>query len=258
MDLIFNGKQQPVNLQNTYHGASCFFIGAGPSLNQLDLSLLNQRGITTFAVNNIAAKTVRPNIWCCIDKPTSFHRNIWSDPSILKFTKTENLDKGYNGGMIRHAPNLFYFEVNGDFHTDTFFTESTISCGRYSHHTDNLGLSGGRCVMLVAFRLMQYLGFGRVYLLGCDFNMTQEQPYAFEQTKWSGGVKTNNLKYEIIQARLKSLQPKMDQLGFQVYNCTPNSKLTIFPAMEFEQAIKLSRYNIIDNPDLKTMYDSSN
>lgn len=258
MELIYNEKQHPVNLQGIYKGASCFYIGAGPSLNQIEnptlVQLSQTRGITTFAVNNIAARNVRPNIWCCIDSPKSFHRNIWDDPSILKFTKTENWDHGYNGGMVNNAPNLFWFRINGDFNTETFFKESTISCGRYSHHTDNLGISGGRSVMLVAIRLMHYLGFKRVYLLGCDFNMQPEQPYAFEQTKWPGGVKTNNQMYSITEARLKSLIPQMDRDGFQVYNCTPNSKLSIFPEMKLEQAVKLATCSMIKEPNLKAMY----
>jgi hypothetical protein len=257
MELVYNSKQQPVYLEDTYKGASCFYIGAGPSLNNLDLSVLSQRGITTFAVNNIAAKTIRPNIWLGIDVPKSFHRNIWDDPSILKFTKTENWDHGYNGGMSNHAPNLFWFKLNTSFETSTFFKEPTISCGRAKDHPDNLGLSGGRSIILPAFRLMHYLGFRRIYLLGCDFNMLPEKPYAFEQTKWPGGVKTNNMMYEITAARLKSLIPQMDRDGFQVYNCTPGSKLTIYPEMELERAVKLARSTIIDNPNLKSMYGES-
>jgi hypothetical protein len=259
MDLVFNARQQPVSLEDIYKGSSCFFIGAGPSLNTIpNLSdVLSQRGILTFAVNNIAAKTIRPNIWCCIDKPKSFHRNIWDDPAILKFTKTDNWDHGYNGGMVNNAPNLFWFKINTYFTSSIFFKENTISCGRAKDSWDDIGQSGGRSVMLPALRLMYYLGIRRIYLLGCDFNMTNEQPYAFEQTKWPGGVKTNNRMYEILTARLKSLIPQMDRLGFQVYNCNPDSKLTIFPSMDFDRAVKLATATIQENPNLKSMYESS-
>ncbi len=257
MDLIFNAKQQPANLENIYKGSSCFFIGAGPSLNQLDSSLLSQRGILTFAVNNIAARNIRPNIWCCIDKPKSFHRNIWCDPAILKFTKTENSDHGFDGGMVNHVPNLFWFKINTFFNSSIFFSEKSISCGCSSTHTDNLGISGGRSVMLPSIRIMHYLGIRTIYLLGCDFNMQPNKPYAFEQTKWSGGIKTNNKMYEILTARLQSLQPKMAELGLKVFNCSPDSKLDIFPRIDFQQAIDIETSRFDKNPNLKSMYESA-
>ena len=37
--------------------------------------------------------------------------------------------------------------------------------------------------MLLGFRLLHYLGCPRIYLLGVDLWMTDEQPYAFEQSK---------------------------------------------------------------------------
>jgi hypothetical protein len=256
MDLLSNSKQQKVCLQDIYSGSTCFFIGAGPSLNQIEnlSQKLSQRGILTFAVNNIAAKTIRPNLWCCIDKPKSFHRNIWDDPAILKFTKTENWDHGYNGGMVNTAPNLFWFHLNTAFDTSCFFTESSISCGRAKDHPDNLGISGGRSVMLVALKLMVHLGFKTINLVGCDFHMNEKQPYAFEQTKWAGGIKTNNRMYEIIRDRLSSLIPQLDRMGVNIYNCTPNSKLDIFPYKDLDAALKLARYSIQDNPNLKEMY----
>ena len=113
--------------------------------------------------------------------------------------------------------------------------------------------------MLVALKLMYYLGFKNIYLLGCDFNMKHDDKkdgkgltYSFSQYKHQGGILTNNFAYKILNARLTALQPILKEHGCNVYNCLkPNeSNLTAFPFLPLDEAIDkaLEWYN----PNVKT------
>ena len=107
--------------------------------------------------------------------------------------------------------------------------------------------------MYPAFRLMYYLGFRNVYLLGCDFNMVHDgehkgkkggTTYAFEQYKWKGGVVTNNLNYDILSKRFVGLTDHFKHHNFKVWNSTPNSKLTAFPYMDLDKAVKKAKASL--------------
>ena len=245
-DLVYRNNKQPANLKNTYFNAGCFFIGSGPSLEKIDLSLLKNRGILSFAVNNVAAfPGIKPNFWCCTDNPNSFHQAIWTDPSIIKFVRAANAEKV-------DYPNLYSFDVNEDFKVETFFEEPTIAFGNHTDLIDAYGQKGGRSVIYCSFRLMYYLGIRRIYLIGCDFKMDESRPYVFNQQKWKGGVSTNNKHYEIMNIRFKHLNEKAKTLGLKFYNCSPESSLTAFDHLDFNEAIK--RETIETPKTLANMY----
>ena len=156
-------------------------------------------------------------------------------------------------------PNVFYYHTNEDFDIDTFFIEPTICFGNKSNIIDKYGHKGGRSVMFPAIRLMYYLGIRTIYLLGCDFNMLEKEPYAFEQDKWKGGCKTNNDCYKIMNDRFTKLRPVAEnQHGLKIYNCTPNSKLTAFDYMDYQEAISITLKGFPQQSDinLSKMYGS--
>lgn len=241
--------------QNLFNGSSCFFIGGGPSLNNHDLNPLSQRGILTFAVNNIAARNVKPNIWCSCDDPISFHKSIWRDPSILKLINSENYDKEYPGGRVKDCPNVVTFPLNKDFDPKSFFTEDTVNYGNHAGKRDILGQTGHRSVFYCSIRLMHYLGIKRIFLLGCDFCMEEQQPYAFEQGKWRGGVASNNIGYEKMAARFNALKPFMG--NFKIYNCG-NSSYNPFPRYDYNTALEQCIINPAKDGDLANMYLAKN
>ena len=81
---LYTADFDSISMANFYRGRSAFLMLSGPSLNQLDLSLLNQRGIVTMGVNN--AWTIhRPTLWTCVDDPGRFIDTGWKDPGITKF-----------------------------------------------------------------------------------------------------------------------------------------------------------------------------
>lgn len=244
---LFNARWDPVPLRNFYAGRSAFLILSGPSLNLLDLDALRRPGVLTMGVNNSWA-VFRPHLWTCVDHPRRFIDTGWKDARILKFAPASlhGLPLGVQGedGSIRNSAfkagqmpsTLFYKRTNGFDHTRFLRGESVMwGCG--NKQTDTLGITGKRSVMLVALRLLHHLGVKTVYLLGCDFAMSEERRYAFDETRTEKAIRNNNGLYEGLSRRFEALRPHFDAEGFRVVNCSPGSRLDAFERMDYADAV---------------------
>lgn len=246
--MLFTRDGHNVFLGDLFRGRPAILVCAGPSLTSHDLTLLDRRGVLTMAVNN-AATVVRPRMWCSVDDPGNFADAIWQDAGILKFVPLCHMEKPFTvrderGELVAAAervgdmPAVFGFRRNEAFVADQWLYEDTFNWGNHGNRTDAYGYKGGRSVMYVALRLLFYLGVRRVYLIGCDFRMEfGKQNYAFEQDRSASSVRGNNSAYDVFNARMFYLKPHFEQAGFQVFNCTPNSGLTVFPSASYEEAI---------------------
>lgn len=238
--LVFTAKYEPVILEDMYHGRSVFLICGGPSFAELDSSLLRRPGIVTMCVNN-SVKTFRPNLWTCVDNPDHFLRSIWHDPTILKFAPIKQINARvfdsdrweYQRIKISQCPSTFFYHRNAEFKAERFLTEPTINWGNSETN------GGGRSVMLVAMRLLYYLGFRRIFLLGCDFKMAESYAYHFDQKRQNGSVNGNNKTYGALKQRFQQLRPIFEAAGLQVYNCNLNSGLDAFDKIPYSQALEL-------------------
>lgn len=263
MPLIYTRDGNPCFFKNIFEEQSIFYLGSGPSLKETDLSFLSSRGILSAGVNNIAAwSIIRPNIWVISDEPKSFHEVIWKDPAIMKFIPEKDSGKPFklaSGNWARYAvrlcPNTWIYRLTSKFDTTTFLTEDYVAFGREKGVADNLDLKGSRSTMLAAIKILFYLGFRNVFLLGCDFEMLEEKPYVFPQKKKKPGIITNNSSYKILEQRLTALKPKFKEVNFNIYNCTKGSKLQTFPFLPVTDAIQMSLEDFYtEKPNLEGMY----
>ena len=76
-------------------------------------------------------------------------------------------------------PNVWYYKRNDYFKPDEYLSEPTVNWGNHQKTVDKLGCGGSRSVMLAAFRLLYYLGFKTIVLVGADFKMAPDRKYAF-------------------------------------------------------------------------------
>lgn len=239
-------------LRGIYAGQPCVLVCGGPSINRLNLNLIRQRGVLTAAVNNVAATHVRPNLWFAADKQSQFSETIWRDPGIMKFVKLKYIDpKGAGKGQIRRwsadvqdyvgtgihpaqCPNVWGIDHWKGWFPDTFLDDPRPSWG-VPHGQGGVGM--GLSVMLLAVWMLHYLGVRRIYLVGADFKMKGNRPYAFEQGYPPEQVARNNALYRWLNARFTEARPHFDARGLQIFNCNPKSGLTAFEFIDYEQAI---------------------
>lgn len=234
--LLFSGDGKPVDLENLFRGRSCFLICGGSSFGRLDHSKLREPGILTMGVNN-SPKTFRPNLWTCCDAPDHYIRSIWLDPTILKLAPMEfchshvfDSDRwNYLDITLADCPNVFCYRSRSGFDPAKFLTGD--SC--FGGNDDRNG--NGRSVMLPAIRLLYYLGVRRVFLLGCDFRMTNNHAYHLGQPGASDSTQRHN-NYNILRERFRLLRPVFEAAGLRIYNCNLKSKLDAFETISFDHA----------------------
>ncbi len=240
-----------VSLENQYANQTAFLVCSGPSLNKLDLSLLNQRGIMTMGLNNSWA-VHRPDFWVACDNPGRFLDAGHLDAGITKFIPCEHRDRPVryksNGEfydtpfLVKDCPNVYFFQRNMRFVPETFLTEPSVNWGVCPGDGSQVDPGGSLATMLAALKLLYYLGFRLVYLLGCDFSMKNgaERNYAFEQDRTDKAVSNNMRGYEALNRRFGLLRPHFESKEFYVRNCNPQSKLKVFDFADYNDAVKAS------------------
>jgi hypothetical protein len=262
--MLFNRDGLNIFAGDTYKGSSAFLILGGPSFGELitgksiinnvemdNKDILNYPGFVNMAVNN-SPKTFRPNLWTMVDDPGNFIKSIWLDPKITKFVPFDHAEKPIFDNekwemtdiMVGECPNVLFYRRNEHFDPSQYLNESTFNWGEHSDSKDALGNKGGRSVMLVAIKLLYYLGVRNIFLLGCDFKMDENTKYHFDQDRSTGSQKGNNSTYHILKSRFDALKPYFDQVGLNVYNCNPDSGLKTFPFMSFQDAVNIATKDI--------------
>lgn len=253
--MFFSADAHNLWIGDTYRGRSAFLICGGPSFAKLDHSKLRQPGIITLGVNN-SPKTFRPNLWCSVDSPHNFIRSIWLDPQVQKFVPLDHTEKKLFDSdswkqmdvKVRDCPNVVYFRRNEHFQAKQWLTESSFNWGDVGKpkqkdidsgkaKLDPNRMYGGRSVMLPALRILFLLGFRRVYLLGCDFKMDEQNKYHFDQDRAAGSIGGNNDTYQRLGERFKMLRPLFEREGFHIFNCNPDSNLKAFDHVPFDKAV---------------------
>lgn len=269
-----DGKHLPID--GMFAGSPLFLVLGGPSIRQLDLSLLNRRGVITMGVNNSPA-LFRTHLWTFVDPPHKFHDAIWRDPAIVKLvpvrlwrrpirTKSANGEFSFihrttpDGHrelfQCGDMPGVVGYERNAFFAPARWLVEPSINWGNSmrSHRANK----HHRCLntMFAALKLAYTLGFRIVYLLGCDFKMDAAEPYAFSQGGDSGKAASNNNGYAVMQEMFAELKPHFVRHGFSVFNCNPESGLTVFPHVPYMEAIKSATRHVPQSPlDTSHWYD---
>lgn len=266
MSIFCDKAGNNLSLLDSYSNQAVFLVCSGPSLQNMDLQLLEQRGLMCLAVNN-AATLVRPQLWVSVDDPGNFVEAIWRDPAIQKFTPVEHFDKTIytrdsqgvlapSSTTVQQMPNVVGFKRNEDFVADRYLTEPSVNWGMHGKASDAYGQRGSRSVMLAAIKILYHLGFRRTYLLGCDFKMELGKAnYAFDQDRSASSVRGNNRSYESLNIRFQHLLPYFEKAGLEIRNCTPDSGLRAFPYLEYTQAITEALRDFPKDMQTAGMYD---
>lgn len=99
-------------------------------------------------------------------------------------------------------------------------------------------------MLLAVLRISYLLGFRKVYLVGCDFHMDASSKYWFAEERTPSAIKNNQNSYRILTRYFEQLAPHFASVGFEVYNCTKDSKLTVYPSMSLEDAVAAARVDV--------------
>lgn len=243
---FYDANDWPFSLAG-HAGQVGVLLGGGPSLlstDWKDLDLAPDR--VTLSVNSVA-KVATTDLWVCVDDPDTvpaaarFDRETWLSPGVRKFVPRglagSRIDgRAGSGPLVRDCPSVAFFLRRTGFDPATFLSERAFCWG------DEPNTSGlGRSVLLAALKVFFVLGVRTVILLGCDFHMDANRPYAHDERKADNAVASNNAKFAALNDALTRLRPHLDQAGLTVLNATPGSRLTAFEHVSLADALTRRR-----------------
>ncbi|MBK8010972.1 MAG: DUF115 domain-containing protein [Deltaproteobacteria bacterium] len=230
--------------KDCHRGQRCFIIGNGPSLNKVNLALLENE--VTFGVNGIFYKTEEMGF-----APTYY---MVEDSHVIR----DNLEriKTYAKPRHRFFPSE-YRAMLPDIAEASFFL---MNRGFYEKKSPNFRLPRfsadisdriycGQTVTYMNFQLAYYMGFQRVYLIGVDFSYAIPTSAIVEGTNiTSTDDDPNHFHPEYFGKGKKWHDPQLDQVkkgyefadlvfkwdGRQIFNATKGGELEVFERVDFD------------------------
>jgi hypothetical protein len=255
-------------------GGAAFLVAGGPSLREMPVDRLRERGVFSLGVNNIAG-WAPVDAFVCSDPPVKFHWGIFTDPKIIKLMPEPKLRR--KRGALRRklpngkfesldittadCPNTYGFARRSWMMPDeTWFTDPSAPWGNHKRGVEKTGQPKTVATCLLGLRLLQYLGARTIFLLGHDFRMEMDRGkygnYAFKQKREQGAIDSNNRQLTIVADWLTKLRPIFEKFGFKTYNCYAASSLRAFEHVPFQDAIDIAKGLTPSEPfDLDGWYD---
>ena len=270
--MIDRRRETTTALRGMLAGGSAFLACGGPSANGLDLGLLNRRGCWTLTVNNMGGHyAFRPQAMLCSDPPSKFSHSIWLDPGVMKFAPTPK-SRGHRSRLKRkmpdgtfkregttvESPNVWFYQRRSWMYPDDrFFLHDGACWGNLNSGTERTGEEKTVCTMLLAIRMLSYLGAGTIYLVGVDFRMTPKRGYSFSQGRTRGACETNNRQFRVVDGWLCRMRDAgtFKRFGLEMYNCYRESGLRAFPYAPFDEAVERAVGFVEQRPWLCCWYE---
>lgn len=228
--------------RNAFLGKRCFIIGNGPSLNQHDLSLLQDE--YTFGVNSFYYKTKETGF-----RPTFY---VVEDSSVMK----ENLKeiKEYHAPfkffptvykrLHPKTPNTFFFKMNRGFYEKS---SPNYCVPRFSTDATK-ELFCGQSVTYINLQLAYFMGFTEVYLIGMDFSYVIPDSHKrtgdvllsdsddmnhFHKDYFGKGKTWKDPKLDRVGMNYRMAKLVFESTGRKVYNATVGGSLEIFERADY-------------------------
>lgn len=260
-----------LELKNRYRGQRCFLIGGGPSIASTDLARLSRE--YTFVVNEFEKNNqydlLAPKFHVITESNyfTEGGPEYWLDrfkeKSLAIPTETTMIiNLGAKPFIKKHdlfqKHNIYYVGTQGIFSNNFPFN---IDLDRYLPNPKNSMLM---CMMAAA-----WMGFDRIYLLGCEHSFLAQPLGPNKSLSFSHGyddevsklgkISDEVLKkyitskelgfnyemsmlatlqlfrnYRLFYAKIRKTHPNL-----KIFNATPNSFLDVFPMINFEDIKEL-------------------
>lgn len=251
----------PSNLstfRNRHKGERCFIMGNGPSLNNTNLSLLEDE--TVFACN--AAFLLfnriswRPKYYACVDsrvlpdRAPEIDAMLKSNPQMHGFFPAllqEHSGEGRKRAtrmILPSAHNRWYFSERPN-------SESNPPHSMFSYDI-NEAVVQPFTVAITMLQIAAYMGFSEIILIGCDTeyvvpdtakrdesgialtSTANDDANHFDAAYFGRGRKWHDPQTDKMLLHYKYAKEALDAIGVNVFNATVGGKLEIFPRRRLE------------------------
>lgn len=231
-----NNMKRLAENKDKHAGERCFIIGNGPSLKMGDLDKLKNE--ITFASNKIflayEETDWRPTYYCIEDYlVASQNRNILDNIHSEIFIEKTTLD-------FLNSSEAMVFEFRHDGTKDGFSKDVTH------------GLMHGYSIVCSQMQIAYYMGIKEIYLLGVDFSFVYNEKEAssvfhnIQCYEYNNDVNHFTDKYRVkgelwthpdLEKQygfFSYVQRNVVGDGFKIYNASRQTKLDVFPRVNFD------------------------
>lgn len=220
------------DFKNIHNNQRCFIVATGPSLAIRDLEVLRKHGVKCISMNriyNLFAQTMwRPDYYMIEDTMMieDLRKEIAEMNLPVKFVSSvpeEYWKQKDVGNSIRYQ--LINLDMTGQ--ELPLFSEKIEKC-----------VYEGSTVTYACIQLAVYMGFNEIYLLGVDFNYSQDlydEKNHFTGYQKDKKVRLNTVYPERMQAAYKGAKQYAETHGIQIYNATRGGKLEVFERVNFNE-----------------------
>ncbi|MGY6562489.1 MAG: hypothetical protein ACXITV_10310 [Luteibaculaceae bacterium] len=226
-------------LKNKYSGETFYIIGGGPSLNETDLGLLNNKTVifTNYSYKLIDKINPKVKIWAIQDYRRQ--RDLKDvDKSIFDYSFRvlwgyeyfRDLLKGikvYSRSDLLIVPPKYGLLKQNNFKPELLFSKKL---------NYNLQITGDS-IMFSAIQIAFHLGAKNIVLLGLDLNITPNKSH-FDSNRIED-VKVLEYCFKGSQQALGIFKEKLENLNIKLINASPNTADLHSIKMDLSEAVLL-------------------
>lgn len=215
----------------------CFVLGNGPSLKKIDLKILEQ--FPCFTVNMF---------YKGVDNFQSAY-HLFVDPgfgtdSFFAYVR-QVYEKNANTKIILNDNFREKVQKEGLLDERTYFINlSYVSYGSNVRCDMQKGISGSLNVIPVAIECAVYMGYKRIYLLGCDFNSyavaKNEHFYdavGYEEKTLRGNIVGDLIRCALVHNQHYALDEYSRNRGIEIVNLTEGSLIDAYKRDSLENIL---------------------
>lgn len=223
--------------KDIYKGERCFVIGTGPSLNKANLGLV--KGEILFGVNTLFKGFERLGIRCkyyAVSDSIEWRqsRSVLLSNNMIVFTPHRP-----GGETVVILPVSKHEHVNN---------------GYFSKDLTQKIHPGGTVTVSICLQVCYYMGFDKVYLLGCDCDFSSQHDHFGGPRVLSDGEVNEvlsidpknvwfNSDWSKIFASYAVCEKEFEEAGREIINCTAGGNLEVFKRMTLEEVVGSSNLN---------------
>ena len=217
--------------RNIGQGKTCYILANGPSLKELDPTLLQGKDVLTVNVSFTTElfDRLKPKYHCILD------RGVYA-------AHQEELKK-----TVAETPSTTFFfhrklyEDYGDRDNAYYLYGTLMPVSKRIKSDITKNCNGFINIVAWSTMLALYMGYERIVLLGCDFSF-----FALRKNKHFYDVGDKEVKSNmffslqgaaIMREQLSYLDEYARKRGVKIYNAAPGSLLDVFPRVPLEELL---------------------
>ncbi|MFH0982776.1 MAG: glycosyltransferase [Planctomycetota bacterium] len=222
MPLIQNDGELWVSLllAGRYKGLDCYLCCPGPSLKDVDPSLLSDRGRLVIAVNTAYPRVPKPDLWIGLDRVECYDRALLREP-FPKIMGSKFINDETPYGLLKDQPAVWFATGRPGNPEDLFDRTRFDTDFLWNDNGGNCAWPGG--TFLMALHIAVWLGCKRIHLIGCDFGGAAD--YHDDRVLRDDQRDRNRKLYAALADMTVAVAARGRTRGVEIVSCTPDSPI---------------------------------